>query len=533
MSQAVATVLDLVPHPIWRAHSDGTMFFFNQTWSTYTGMTIESSVPCAWQAAYLKDELELLLVNWESARRTAEKFMMNCRVRDSLGNLRWHSLSVLPEFDSSGDVLSWVGTSVDINDKKNSEMQMIKAQIDAVSANQAKANFLANMSHEIRTPLNAVLGFTDLIMISSRHDDETISHLATVRRNGNQLLKIIDEILDVSKVESGKLEFATKKFDVAALYQELHGYFKSRAGDRNLDFGFNYSTPVPRYVISDAGRYRQILENVIGNAIKFTTLGRVDVAVSWVKYPGEEAGSQALLRCSVKDTGVGIELAHSDLLFKPFSQLDGSMTRQFGGAGLGLALSRRLALGLGGNVYIRESQLSVGSEFIVEIAVGVVAESEFDQSFIPHVEEEQRESQCGRNLTLRGTDVLVVDDAVDNRILMGHFLTSAGAKADFASNGHEGVAKALANKYHLILMDIQMPGLDGYEATSLLRRKGFTRPIIALTAHAFKEERDRSLAAGCNDHLTKPIDRKLLISQIAMHVSRSEDLGLTRVQSVI
>ena len=227
-----------------------------------------------------------------------------------------------------------------------------------------------------------------------------------------------------------------------------------------------------------------------------------------------------MLRCLVKDTGIGIDPDEAKNLFQPFMQLDSSKSRRFGGTGLGLALSLRLAKALKGNAYIQESKKNEGSTFLVEIRTLVAAGSNFVENLDTTVKEVELPMKNYHN-ALKDLNVLVVDDSSDNRNLITQFLIAAGAKVDCAFDGVDGVAKALAKNYEIILMDIQMPKLDGYKATAQLREKGYDRPIIALTAHALKQEKINSLNAGCDDHLTKPIDRRTLIDQVTKYVGKS------------
>lgn len=506
---------DSIPHAIWRAKTDGTMDYFNRGWTRYTGLTAEQSLGIGWQSAFNAEDLRLFLIAWMEAMESGKDFEQECRIVNQDQEMRWHVLRVVPERRANGELLAWLGTSTDIHERKCAERKLIEARLEADSANLAKTHFLANMSHEIRTPLNGIIGFTELVANRNNFDADTGRHLMTIRRNGTQLLKIIDEILDISKIESGNMELEWVDVDLRVLYTELHSLFHLQATERELSISFHCLTPVPSHVLTDPTRYRQILVNIIGNAIKFTREGSIGVQVSWLP---DGDGKQGTVRCRVKDSGIGIDKSRVDRLFNPFSQVDSSISRQFGGTGLGLALSQRFSKSLGGDVYLESSEQSEGSTFVVEIyaQVGLAATlvTSLD-SMMPH---ERGRDSAQLNRPLGGVDVLVVDDANDNRVLISHFLTLAGAHVDCASDGRDGVDKALNHGYDLVLMDIQMPILDGYQATSLLREGGFKKPIIALTAHAFSEDRARSLRAGCNGHITKPVDRKILIDQIARFV---------------
>lgn len=509
---------DSIPHMIWKARVDGTLDYFNKVWTDYTGLPQEQSTGSGWQSAIHPEDLPVFLKTWLQSMNTHEPFEIECRMRKANGEMRWHSVRAVPELRRKDDVVAWLGSCTDIHDRKVTEMKLVDAEKIANSASAAKTNFLANMSHEIRTPLSAILGFAELMTNPEQTDDENKQCLATIRRSGRQLLEIIDEILDISKIEAGHLEIENIEVDIASLLSELQSLLNIQAQNKNLQLSFGLESKIPQKVFSDPTRIRQILMNIIGNAIKFTAQGKVSIMVSWLP---STLMKPARLQFKITDTGVGIEMIHAHRLFQPFMQVDSSTTRKFGGTGLGLALSRQLAQAMGGEAILEKSEPGKGSTFRIEVEAPAVD----DGLMISDLKIANGEAYKGfgekEAHLLDGIHVLLVDDAPDNQALISRFLTLAGAKVDLAGNGQEGIAKAMSQDYKVILMDIQMPMLDGYEATAQLRRQGYNRPIIALTAHALKEERDRCLKVGCDDHLTKPIDRRQLISQVARIVSQS------------
>jgi hypothetical protein len=336
--------------------------------------------------------------------------------------------------------------------------------------------------------------------------EERVQNVNTICRSGQQLLRIIDEILDISKVEAGHLEIENIKSNLLNLLRDLQTLLSVKAQAKGVGLEFRVTSKIPEFVFTDPTRLHQILVNMISNAIKFTEKGKVTLEVEW---------SDGNLRFHIRDTGVGIAAEQAEKLFHPFVQVDSSTTRRFGGTGLGLALSRKLARALGGNVSLESSEAGQGSVFLVEMPV-TVPEGVGLFDTLTEVKEVKAESPAEQNAhALAGLKILLVEDAPINQILISRFLTGAGAQVELANNGLEGVSKALSGDYGVILMDIQMPEMDGYEATTKLRSQGYERPIIALTAHALKEDRDRCLKVGCSDYMTKPIDRKLLISQIS------------------
>lgn len=505
---------DSIPHAVWRAKPDGTMDYFNQVWTEYTGLTDQQSLGAGWQSTFHPEDLRTFLKIWMKNIGLAESFQVECRILNDRGEYRWNIIRAVAETRTSGEIIAWLGTCTDFHERKIVEDKLLKAQQEADSANVAKTNFLANMSHEIRTPLNSILGFTELMLTPNYSVEEQSKSLGTIRKNGKILLKIIDEILDISKVETGHLEMEVVETDLGKLITQVYSLLEVQAQEKKLDFNFRFGNHIPSKVLTDPVRYQQILVNIIGNSLKFTEKGKVEFEISWV--PDAADSVDGMLRCVVSDTGIGIDSDDVHQLFKPFVQVDSSKTRRFGGTGLGLALSRRLAKALNGDTYIKESEKNKGSTFLVEIRTQAVSGAAYINSVANLVKDADMVHVSSKTI-LKNTRILVVDDSSDNRDLITQFLQAAGAEVDCASDGIDGVSKALANHYQVILMDIQMPILDGYKATAQLREQGYDRPIIALTAHALKQERLNSINAGCNDHLTKPIDRKTLIEQVTKH----------------
>ncbi|MBC7372297.1 MAG: response regulator [Bdellovibrionaceae bacterium] len=497
---------DAVPNMIWKSKVDGTLDYFNKVWTDYTGLSQDQSVGAGWQEAIYAKDLRAFLKAWIDSMNSGEPFEIECRIRSKDDQLRWHFVRAVPELSSVDKVIGWIGTCMDIQDRKMVERDLLEAQRQAVAANAAKTQFLANMSHEIRTPLSAILGFSELLLDPDLAYEERVQNVNTICRSGQQLLKIIDEILDISKVEAGHLEIENIKVNTMNLLGDLLTLLTVKSQAKEIGLDFKLKNKIPEFIFTDPTRLRQILLNMISNAIKFTEKGAVIIDVEW---------SEGRLKFHVKDTGVGISKGQSEKLFRPFVQVDSSTTRKFGGTGLGLALSRKLAQALGGNVALESSISGEGSVFLIEVRAEIPVDTKFCERIgeaPPQKPEAKADSQAH---ALDGIKVLLVEDAPINQILISRFLTSAGAQVELANNGLEGMNKALRGNYAIVLMDIQMPEMDGLEATMKLRKQGYARPIIALTAHALKEDRDRCLQAGCTDHMTKPIDRVLLIKQIA------------------
>ncbi len=400
----------------------------------------------------------------------------------------------------------------DIGERKSTELKLIAAKeeaelarTEAERANNLKSAFLANMSHEIRTPLGVMIGFADLITDTEIPPDDRKQFAQTLKRNGEQLTLLIDDILDLSKVEAGHLKVEVLEFSLRSMIQDVFLTMKVKAQEKNLKLTFKVDKNIDDKLCSDPTRLRQILFNVIGNAVKFTQTGEVTLSIMQ---------NAELLELEVHDTGMGIALEHQTSLFKPFMQADESMTRKFGGTGLGLALSKRLAQLLGGDLTLKESILGKGSTFKLVI-----------KNRLPNVEGRKisaaaiKESTIEPKLALNGLAILLVEDSPDNQVLISRLLTKKGAKVEIAENGLVGIEKALNGIHNLVLMDVQMPVLDGYSATQRLREAGYRKPIIALTAHAMSDVREKCFNLGYSDYLPKPINPSNLVNTIAKYAA--------------
>jgi len=380
----------------------------------------------------------------------------------------------------------------------------------AEAATQAKSKFLANMSHEIRTPMTAILGFAD-VLLNQVQDADAREAVLTIRRNGEYLLALINDILDLSKVEAGRLEIARTPCLLQDLLADMLALMRPRAAAKNIALELICQGPLPATIVTDPVRLRQILVNLVGNAIKFTEFGSVQVVARLVT-----SAAPPLLEVAVVDTGIGMTAAQQARLFQPFSQADASTSRKFGGTGLGLAISQRLAHLLGGDIAV-SSAAGEGSRFVLLTAVGDLSGVPLFAEALPQPAPAAPADR--RSIDLQGLRILLVEDGPDNQRLITFLLRKAGAQVTLAENGRlavEAVAAAKINAlFDLVLMDVQMPEMDGYAATRLLRAMGYSQPIVALTAHAMVEDRQRCLDAGCNEYLSKPIERQCLLETIA------------------
>jgi signal transduction histidine kinase/ActR/RegA family two-component response regulator len=395
---------------------------------------------------------------------------------------------------------------------------------NAKAADRAKSEFLANMSHEIRTPMTAILGYVDLLSDAAEDHSQAPSRqeaVQSIRRNGAHLLQIIGDILDLSKIEVGKFMLEQANCSPVETISDVVRMMRVRAKHKRLTLTLKFRGPVPTTITTDPLRLRQILINLIGNAIKFTEIGGVRVEVSLVRQQGEPR-----LQCVIADSGMGIPERQLATLFQPFTQGDTSTARRYGGAGLGLAISKRLAIMLGGDLTV-DSQVGTGSTFSFSIDPGPI-----DPARLVQIDDDPARSGFRPAPPLPPDEVqldcrvLLAEDGPDNRRLISYVLERAGAKVMSVNEGESAVREALAARaagmpYDVVLLDIQMPLVDGYQAAERLRAAEYQGPIIALTAHAMRGDRGRCLEAGCDDYATKPIDRHALVRLVAKYAGKT------------
>jgi PAS domain S-box-containing protein len=422
------------------------------------------------------------------------------------------NITMVPEFDDSRQITGFIVVASDITRYKDIQIELEKARLAAEGANATKSAFLANMSHEIRTPLGAVLGFSELLTTEELTPAERNHYMEIIRRNGQLLSNIINDILDLSKVEAGKLEIERVEVPFSEILNEISSILSLEAAAKGIELKVSSEGIIPSHINTDPLRIRQILLNIVGNAIKFTHRGSVTVLVN---LQASHDGAMKLAFV-VSDTGEGIKPEQMERIFSPFSQADVSTTRKFGGTGLGLVLSKKLAHLLGGDLVLSKSVPGQGSTFIITIDPGNKESMRF-QSSEPSRDNVISISKAADEFNLSQLRILVVDDNPDNQAFIRRILKILGASVVTANNGREAVERALSENFNLILMDIQMPEMDGHEAVRTLRSKGYKKPIIALTAHAMKEEQNRSLQSGFDDHITKPIDRKMLLRTLSKY----------------
>ncbi|RIK73588.1 MAG: hypothetical protein DCC68_24605 [Planctomycetota bacterium] len=473
--------------------------------------------------------------------------------RDELGVLCDGFNSMLDQIEAAQEALETANAELENRvEARTAELtrtnaDLLTARDAAEAASRAKSDFLANMSHEIRTPMTAILGFLELLEDATATPAERREYLRTIRGNGQHLLGVINDILDLSKIEAGKLDVERLAVPLCPLLSEVVSLMRGRAAARNLSLELRYICPIPESISTDPTRLRQILANLLGNAIKFTEQGRVELVVRLVEPVDEE---HAQLAFDVIDTGVGMTGDQLQRVFQPFTQADESMTRRFGGTGLGLTISRRLARLLGGDIQV-ESKPKRGSTFTLTIDVGSLAGTtmlaECREAFVPLAakapvgrdhEGDGDESRplslpalpAVASLPLVGCRVLLAEDGVDNQRLINLLLHKAGAEVTIVENGKLALESALSAEaagqpFDVLLTDMQMPVMDGYEAVRRLREAGYARPIIAVTAHAMRQDEQKCLDAGCDAYTSKPIEHAALIAAV-WRFARKRDVVL-------
>ncbi|MCA9146231.1 MAG: response regulator [Planctomycetales bacterium] len=460
------------------------------------------------------DDLGELMHRWNATIRKGKPFQHEFRILHPQRGLRWLAAVGEPVKSKSGKVLRHAGLHWDVTEHREYQQSLEEARRQAEVANQSKSAFLANMSHEIRTPMTAILGYTDLIA-DKIADEDTLQHVRTIRRNGAFLLDIINDILDLSKIEAQKLDILRERFSPARLVEDVRSIMEVRATENHLDLDVEYQSELPVEIESDPKRLRQVLINLVGNAIKFTRRGGVRVLVSF---------ADEKLRFEIVDSGIGMNETQLGRIFQAFSQGDHTVNREFGGTGLGLAISQRLTEMLGGTISV-ESEEGKGSKFIVTVSVGDISDVSMHQPTL--IDDSAIDSNEQVNIAL-DCRILVVDDRRDVRFLSGKFLRDAGATVSEAEDGElavAAVAESMSNgdTYDLVLLDMQMPKLDGYGAAKAIRRLGYTNPIIALTADAMQGDMKRCIDSGCNDYLSKPINKALMLTKVKAYVENDRE----------
>ncbi|MCA9105739.1 MAG: response regulator [Planctomycetales bacterium] len=414
----------------------------------------------------------------------------------------------------------FIAVILDITERNKFDRELRRSREIAIAADRSKSEFLANMSHEIRTPMTAILGYGDILTDATASDADRHAASVAIQRNGKHLLELINEILDLSKIEAGKLTIERRVTPIMNLVEDVRELLADRAVQRGNELLIEVKGRVPTTVVTDSTRLKQALVNLVGNAIKFTKDGTVSVTLSC-------DAARERMKIAIADTGIGIAEDQLSKVFAPFSQADSSTTRNYGGTGLGLTITKRISELLGGDLSV-DSKVGAGSVFSIEFSTGSLDQAIWaDRWSVRRTARATASASTPKSHRLAGR-FLVVEDGLDNQRLIKLVLEKLDAEVTVVENGKEGVDAALeavrtGRPYDIILMDMQMPVMDGYTATAHLRQQGYERPIIALTAHAMHGEANRCLKAGCDAYLSKPINRTQFYDELSRWLSDSDD----------
>jgi len=436
------------------------------------------------------------------------------RVFGSLSFLSLKSHRIYDEFD--------LEMALELAKRTSFALENARLFTKANEANRAKSIFLTNISHEIRTPLSAMLGFTELLANDQTISAKNAQYLSTIQRNGDQLLRIVNEVLDLSKLETATIDLVKTEFSLPQLIDNICILLALKAQEKNLDFTVTTHLAHDESIITDSYRLRQILVNVISNAIKFTSKGYVHVDILTREY----ASRKFRLEVTVTDSGIGMKPEQIKNLFLPFTQADSSMTRKFGGTGLGLFLARKMANILGGNVEVLESHENQGSKFFISVDIDCRVSITNKVTTTHRYASSSSQKLVGSTISHNEIDfankgkILIVDDSEDNREFLSLVVAQMSFHTETAINGREAIRKALSAVPDIILMDIQMPEMDGLEATQILRQNNCHAVIIAVTAHAMRGDREKFLTQGFDDYLSKPVSQQTIAKTVAKYLQK-------------
>lgn len=513
-ARRLATVVEQCSDFIGIATPDGTAIYVNAAGLQMVGLGVDTDVSKTTITDYISPEHQSIISQTaipalkRTGRWKGPIDFRNFKTGAMIPTL-WNAFKIE---DPEGDIPEiWVTISPDLTDQKKMQESLRESERRANQANRAKSEFLANMSHELRTPMTAVLGFADILQMEAE-DPHVVDKLEIIRHNSKYLLALLDDILDLSKIEAGKLNLEEGEIDVSQLMEDIRSLMDVRANQEQIPLVFEWNAMVPARITGDMTRVRQILVNLIGNALKFTEKGEVRVSTRLREI---EMGAE--LDFIVTDTGIGMSKEHLAQIFQPFTQADAATARQFGGTGLGLSISKRLAEAMGGTLAV-ESEEGVGSCFTLSLRVGL------EQMETLVALDRSRPQKPTMKIEFKAPKlqarILLADDRRDVWRVSKYFLEGWGAEVTIAENGQLAVDAAKNAKQHglpfdLIIMDMQMPVMSGREAVEELRRQAFDTPIIALTADAMEGERQNCLSFGCDDYMSKPIEPWLLAEKVS------------------
>ncbi|MDE5411796.1 PAS domain S-box protein [Alkalihalobacterium chitinilyticum] len=506
--QLLSNIIDTIPHPIFVKDSAGKYLLVNRATSELFNTAAEEIIGKTYSDFSISEKAEdVRIIETEVLESGKAVYVQEQPIRHPVtGELRWYYQVKLPLQTSDGQRI--LGIAMDITERKWFEEELKGLRDQALVASQAKSDFLAMVSHEIRTPMNAIIGMSDLLL-ETELNMEQHQYVTITKNSAANLLRIINDVLDLSKVEAGHVSIVEEEFDLKNLVDEVIQVFSFEANKKGIQLSYNYDHSLPAVVVTDQARLRQIFTNLIGNAIKFTEHGQVCIKL---KPKDLIEKNTFILECQVIDTGIGIPKDKLSTIFDQFTQVDISTTRRFGGTGLGLTIVRSFIERMGGTIQVK-SELGKGSTFTFTLQLKRGHSEKLDK------EKQFRERDEDKDISIAGRRILLVEDSYDNQVLMKAFLKQERITIDVAENGLEAVRLFKRTSYDFVFMDIQMPVMDGYEATRLMREweakhNKKRTPIVALTAHALNKDKQKSYQSGCDGYLTKPITKKCIIETI-------------------
>jgi PAS domain S-box-containing protein len=501
--------LESIPGMVFTSRPDGYCDYHNQQWVDFTGVPMSDHLGDGWNKLLHPDDRQRAFAAWRNAVEGREPYDLEYRVRQHDGEYEWFKVCGRPIRNEAGEIVRWFGTALNIDQVVRTQEELRQAKETAEAATRVKGQFLANMSHELRTPMAGLLGMLDLALLGELSAEQR-GYLEKVKKSANSLLRILNDILDFSRIEAGMLSFAREPFLLHELVRTAVDQFDHEARRKGLNLVLEVAQSTPKLMEGDEGRVRQILLNLVGNAVKFTERGLVTVRVA----AGElTADGRREVTFTVSDTGIGIVGDKRQAIFRPFSQTDASHTRRFSGTGLGLAISKEVAEWMGGTISFT-SEPEVGSTFVVTLPLREAEAAAPAATPSPTAGPMPAPAAAGA----AKPRLLVAEDDQIIREILGRMLRQSGLDFDCVTNGEEAVKMWAIGGYDLVLMDVQMPRIDGFVATSAIRvleeARGGHVPIVALTAHAYPTDQQKCLDAGMDAYVAKPIDFQKLLGVV-------------------
>jgi PAS domain S-box-containing protein len=512
-----------MPQIVWITRPDGWNIFFNQQWVDYTGLTLEESYGNGWNKPFHPDDKQRAWDTWQNATTNLATYSLECRLRRFDGLYKWWLIRGIPILDENGTIQKWFGTCTDIDELKISEENLQVAKLRAEEADRLKSAFLANMSHEIRTPMNGILGFADLLKEPNLTGPEQQKYIGIIEKSGNRMLNIINDIVDISKIEAGLMTPNIRESNVNEQIEYIYTFFKPEAEAKGISLSFRNTLPAIEAVIqTDREKLFAILTNLVKNAIKYTQTGAIEfgyISTGLTTQFAEKIGNDMAERSQlselqfyVQDTGIGIPKDRQEAIFERFIQADIEDTKARQGAGLGLAITKSYVEMLGGKIWV-ESEEGNGSTFYFTLP--------YNNASLEKTESKNVFSADTADIYGHNLKILIVEDDEISEKLISVLIKDFSNEVINARSGNEAIEICRTNPaIDLILMDIRLPDLNGYTATSQIRQFNKDVVIIAQTAFGLSGDREKAIEAGCNDYITKPINKTALLLLIQKYFKK-------------